>query len=467
MFQQSTTICLYPSTLIRLYPSYHTILAGTVPDVHCSLFCVSLALASFWKEASHKQHRLHYSKYRITSLTMERLFSPCTRYRDIAEAQGLLRDHDFEGLQELILNVSTPELLSAKRERAFTYADMYAMIENGHRIAWLTAHAAVVRVGDAHGRSVYNWEELDALDCFCFNVDGKEVVALARSSEALSEICNVVLLLLAASVVHLVVLERWMSLHGAAIDATSLAYLMEQCQSLKVLSLRDLDMTEDHCRVLGAYSRPDLDIELVECRITGASAAVLAQVLGRNQGPTKLYCCEIDNSVLADVLRGNSRLKRLRPRIFNSPETGNRDVLAIAGALRENKGLVELVLRHAFTMSDEAWDAVCDSLKTQPTLEVLHLQQLPDRFAEPPLAPAVLKSRIQALVDMLKVNTSIHTVRLPDLYFSEHEIYRRSSFLNLRRIASVPSEKLSQLLTVPRCWDERLLLYEPIPIAFG
>jgi hypothetical protein len=40
-------------------------------------------------------------------------------------------------------------------------------------------------------------------------------------------------------------------------------------------------------------------------------------------------------------------------------------------------------------------------------------------------APAVIESRIRALVNMLKVNMSIHTIRLHD-YYSEHELFRGS-----------------------------------------
>jgi hypothetical protein len=45
------------------------------------------------------------------------------------------------------------------------------------------------------------------------------------------------------------------------------------------------------------------------------------------------------------------------------------------------------------------------------------------------------------------------------------------SFLFPRRIGSghtfLSSRKLSRMHTVPKRWDERFLLYEPIPIAFG
>jgi hypothetical protein len=249
------------------------------------------------------------------------------------------------------------------------------------------------------------WMRQDAPCRFCCSADGNKIVALARSPEHLLEISDVVVRLLAASVVHSVLLS---SLAGVLINAPTLAYLMEQCQSLNVLSLYDLEMDEDHCRVLGAYSRPDLEIVLVRCKLTSAGASALADVLGRNQGPTKLDRCDIDCSVLANGLRGNSRLESLRPRFSSNLEDDNRKVLAIASALRENKGLVELDLYHGcITMNDETWFATCDSLKTHPTLQALDL-----RNAGGPLAPAVLKSRIQALVDMLKVNMSIHTIHL-------------------------------------------------------
>jgi hypothetical protein len=53
----------------------------------------------------------------------------------------------------------------------------------------------------------------------------------------------------------------------------------------------------------------------------------------------------MDNFVLADRLRGNTRLKCLRLPTFSSSKDGNPESLAIAGALKENKGLVDLDLR--------------------------------------------------------------------------------------------------------------------------
>jgi hypothetical protein len=344
---------------------------------------------------------------------MERLFSPCTRYHDLVESQG--RRVPPEGLRELNLDVSTDEFLNA--ERGFTYADLYAMLGNGNKIAWLTPHAVVVRASYMYfrGQIFYQVCTLE------FKADGNEIVALACSPEHLLEICNVVLRLLAASVVHSVILEK-LSTYGALINAPALEYLMEQCQSLKVLKLDRLALDEEHCRVLGGYSRPGLEIELIRCKLTSAGSSVLVEVLGRNQGPTKLDRCDIDNFVLANWLRGNCSLKSVRPRISSDlDEVGNREFLAIADALKENKGLADLNLSHDFSMSDEVWGAVCDSLKTHPTLQVLDLFSVSDGFVD----PEVLKSRVQALLDMMKVNMSIHTIHLYSCY-REHELFRGS-----------------------------------------
>jgi hypothetical protein len=354
----------------------------------------------------------------LFSLTMESLFSPCTRLRDRLETDFHI---SLEELQELNLDVPTEELLSARR--AFAYADLYAMLANENAVLWLTPHAAVM---PGAGKGMYYCMQLDVQPCrFSFSADGKVMHALASSPEHLLEISDVVIRLLAASVVHSVRLGKWDSDDYAVINAPTLEYLMEKCQGLKDLSLEDLELDKNHCRVLGADSRSDLEIVLGDCRLTSAGTAALTEVLGRNQGPTKLDLCYMDNSVLANGLRGNSRLKSFEPRISMNVEVGKQEVLAIACALKENKGLVDLDLRYDFMMSNETWDAVCDSLKTHPTLQFLDLRS---RWAHrrAPLSPAMIKYRLQALVGMLKVNVTIHTMNLGSGLHDQNFIYRGS-----------------------------------------
>jgi hypothetical protein len=95
-------------------------------------------------------------------------------------------------------------------------------------------------------------------------------------------------------------------------NALSFTHLVDQCQSPKALTLEHTSIDEEHCRVLGNMSKPGSQIELEGCTIEGAAAEALAEVLGRNQRPTKLDFCHIDYSVLANGFRGNSRLKSLR-----------------------------------------------------------------------------------------------------------------------------------------------------------
>jgi hypothetical protein len=330
---------------------------------------------------------------------------------------------------ELNLDVSTEILLSA--ERTFTYADLYAMLCNRKLIAWLTPHAAVV---SGYGRAHLRYYHLQYLFSFRVIVNGKEIQALTHSPAASSEMFDVVRRLLLADVreVHELDLRDSDYHHETFFNAATLAYLMVQCQSLKALKLENVALDENHIRVLGDFSKPGLEIELKQCQITGA-AAVLVEVLASNQGPTKLDCCYMDYSVIANGLRQNSRLKSLRRFITpNRASDSNEEVLVIAGALKENKGLVELNITDVFgEMTDEAWNAVCDSLKTHSTLKVLHIGD----DSRAPRSPAVLKSRIQALVDMLKVNMSIHTIPIEGCY-SEHELFRGSviPYLEMNRL---------------------------------
>jgi hypothetical protein len=184
---------------------------------------------------------------------MERLFSTCTRFYDILESQGRLAvAYVIRGypmwVQELNLDASTEELLSA--ERAFTYADLYAIIGKRNTVTWLTPHACALR---AHGNGRYSWDLVSQSPYrFTFSADGNDIRAFARSPEHLLEICDVVLRLLAASVIHSVDLKKWTSpdILIALIIAPTLTHLMEQCQSLKILAFEYLKLDEDLCHHL-------------------------------------------------------------------------------------------------------------------------------------------------------------------------------------------------------------------------
>jgi hypothetical protein len=288
-----------------------------------------------------------------------------------------------------------------------------------------------------------SWMQLHESPCSVLLwIDGNAVSVFARSREDLLEIYDVVLRLVATSVVHSFVLDKWDSHHDdfgdESISAPSLELLMEHCQSLKSLTLCYLDLDENHCRVLDTYSRPDLEIALIHCKLTSAGTSALVEALGRNQGPTRLDDCDIDYSILADLadgLRGNSRLKSFSPSLSEDFDICKRQVLQIANAVQENKSLVELNLDSVIRCNvndenDETWGAVCDSFKTHPTLEVLHLHGEDTRLFRESRgnttlpAPDMIISRIQALLNMLKVNTTIHTIH-SDSQYTYHELFQK------------------------------------------
>jgi hypothetical protein len=89
--------------------------------------------------------------------------------------------------------------------------------------------------------------------------------------------------------VYELTLENLGSDEEVLFNAPSLAYLVEPRQNPKTLRMVKLvSIDEDNFRVLVALSRLGLKIEVVNCRIAGAiTSAVLAEILGCNQGPTK------------------------------------------------------------------------------------------------------------------------------------------------------------------------------------
>jgi hypothetical protein len=139
------------------------------------------------------------------------------------------------------------------------------MLGNENTVVWLTSQASVVR---ARGRGRLCPGYLHEQDyTFRVNVDGKgkEIHALARSSEEYSENLDVIRRLLLAEASEVYELEfrnEFQSGQVAFFNAPSFADLAEQFQSLKALTLKKIVMNEDFFRARGDFSRPGLKIKL-------------------------------------------------------------------------------------------------------------------------------------------------------------------------------------------------------------
>jgi hypothetical protein len=116
---------------------------------------------------------------------------------------------------------------------------------------------------------------------------------------------------------------------------------VEQCQSLKFLSLNGLEM--DHCRVLGAYSIPGLKTVLNRCKLTSAGTSALAEVLGRNQGPARLDSCGVGNFVLANWSHGSSRLNSLTQHSLSAQISVTKNALQLRAPSEKTKGSLSCI----------------------------------------------------------------------------------------------------------------------------
>jgi hypothetical protein len=176
-------------------------------------------------------------------------------------------------------------------------------------------------------------------------------------------------------------------------------------------SIQQLIHDVNYCRALLTEFRADLELKLMASSLTEVGSQVLLDGIQRNRGPNTFLSC---NSLLTDALRGNRSVHAisLDRRNFSNEE----DLIALMWALAENLGLAKLNLGF-LSINDESWTIMRQSLANHPTLEHLGVLctscfERGDPHRHMPLYDATRTLRTQALVDMLKVNSSIHSICL-------------------------------------------------------
>jgi hypothetical protein len=196
--------------------------------------------------------------------------------------------------------------------------------------------------------------------------------------------------------------------------------LITQCRNLRRLTLDMFTLDEDTIHVLDTAGRTDLLIELHSCDFTDAGAEALLDSLRRNSGPTGLaQCSSIHPRSLAGALRGNHSLKilNLSPDETAPEEYSEEEMHELVVAVKWNQGLVQLNLQERF-INDKNWSILCKSLARHPTLEVLNFYFTACGGSEDfkcVLTDVQKTSRMESLLEMLQVNTMLHTIELrPD-----------------------------------------------------
>jgi hypothetical protein len=144
------------------------------------------------------------------------------------------------------------------------------------------------------------------------NVD----VRPGTATEMAMATCNFLVRLLAASEKREVYIMNG-SIELLPVSGPTLSHLFERSrETLIKVSLGFMILNEEHIRALAIASAPRHELRLVLqfCRLSDNDACrnSFAQWLQSGGGPTELCQCHIDSHVLADSLKGNSRLGNLR-----------------------------------------------------------------------------------------------------------------------------------------------------------
>jgi hypothetical protein len=342
----------------------------------------------------------------------EELFAPTTRYRDLYNSKNIDSEEALPlSFTEVDLAISCEDLLKTE----CTWEDFCVLARNN--IVWMTDNIFVQSGSfSTESSAFFSQRPLTIRLGKSFGNDALEIRVLT-GSEGVSVVCEILLQLLASSAqatkVHL-------TGQGALpISASALRKFQKQTRNLQQLSLWCFTLLEDQCRALAATpaitnnGRP-LEIELFYCKLYDAGATnALVEAIRHNRGPTKLERCEIDTCLLADALRGNTSVKALTLRCSYGNAAKDRVAIrALVQGLEQNRGLVRLDLSNR-VVNNENWKALCKSIKTHPSLEVLGLRTTTSSTERrDPEFKITGKNRMLDLEEMLKVNTLMHTIDL-------------------------------------------------------
>jgi hypothetical protein len=196
----------------------------------------------------------------------------------------------------------------------------------------------------------------------------------------------------------------------AVSQQTLLRFVMRD--SLQLLVLHHFELDDQHLNALRS-AHPNLQLELGMCSVASGAEAAFIDCIQSIQCPTELSHCVIDSGVLAEALSGETNVKKLALcSSASSLDDDDEPLATIVRSLERNAGLVELDLGST-RVSDENLTLLCESLVNHTTLTTLILasnNEAINIISE--------KSRqtfwLQAIIQLLQVNTVLHTIRLPD-----------------------------------------------------
>jgi hypothetical protein len=348
--------------------------------------------------------------------TLESLFRPSTRFQ-FRGGRHFSLPRNFTEV-ELLPNLTTENILA----KGTTWDVFQSFVHN--KFVWMAPGTYISSAYRANGLYPVAVEVGAQDDSAGMRVRVKPGTATRTSAAT----CNFLIRLLAISEQRDVYLQG-SSRTQSPLDGASLSHFFEHGREhLRAVTLRSMIFNEEHVRVLAAPPQQKLQLALRDCKFSDGDASknVLLQWLQSGQGPTELYRCVLDSNVVADALRGNSRLRRLLLCLEKASTAGSPELSLIFRALAKDRGLTEFDA-FWYSIGDENWTLLCQSLQNHPTLTSLGLActgpKLPTEKTEMSIERKI--SRTRALADMLQTNTILHTIRLfPGEY--DERIYTES-----------------------------------------
>jgi hypothetical protein len=197
-------------------------------------------------------------------------------------------------------------------------------------------------------------------------------------------------------------------LSGAALSL----FFQDSRDSLQKVTLNHMVLSEDQCLALATMSRVDVELTMNGCRLSNNTAGAFVECLRSDRGPVELLYCEIDNQIPANALTGDSRVTKLEPNFVLAPD--DADLAILLRALANNRGLVDLDLRH-HSISDENWTIFFESLQAHPTLTSLDVQStIPMGTLFYIRLEHYQASRMRMIADMMEHNTILQTIHVSE-----------------------------------------------------
>jgi hypothetical protein len=179
---------------------------------------------------------------------------------------------------------------------------------------------------------------------------------------------------------------------------------------------------KNHCHALATLERTDLEISFVGCTFKAQDVKdIFIEWLRHSQVVTALTYCEMESCILS-ALHGNISVKRLIC-MTKRDEQWEDHLHSLAQALSGNQGLevldLSLVMVTPSPMSDETWNLLFRSLWTHPRIRSMILGHPGIVVARVILSAESKAERRHAVLQMVRCNTVIQEICLPDEWNDE------------------------------------------------